>query len=426
MKTAKFYYLSALTGALILGGPALADSKSDEAAFVAAERANMLAVDRWATNTRSELTRVGSTDADRLRSIQGDVQEFLNNIQKVCRDNPQAQKLEAYIHSKFHGFYDISDITHGVNMSCSPDHKLRPTLWITKITLKNLPAEPKAANTKSDPTKSDTTKSDPAKSDPAKSDPSKSDPAKAAAAKKEMEANKELVVKRAKIWANDEYGDLAWIGGGRNDDSTTHAIAHFQSSTKTAADELGKIACANGDGMPEFTKNAFVNELKSYKAAEAGSIAGTAAAVLSVTCNGGRLHIATNSLPQVTDKSDLAKAEAAKKEMEANKELVMKRAKIWANDEYGDLAWIGGKRNDDSTKRAIAHFQNSTMTAADELGKIACAAGDGMTEFIKTAFVGELKSYKTADAGSIADTAAKVLSVTCSSGKLRITVSSLP
>jgi len=147
MKTAKFYYLSALTGALILGGPALADSKSDEAAFVAAERANMLAVDRWATNTRSELTRVGSTDADRLRSIQGDVQEFLNNIQKVCRDNPQAQKLEAYIHSKFHGFYDISDITHGVNMSCSPDHKLRPTLWITKITLKNLPAEPKAAAT---------------------------------------------------------------------------------------------------------------------------------------------------------------------------------------------------------------------------------------------------------------------------------------
>ena len=103
-----------------------------------------------------------------------------------------------------------------------------------------------------------------------------------------MEANKELVVKRAKIWANDEYGDLAWIGGGRNDDSTKHATAHFQSSTRAAADELGKIACAAGDGMPEFTKNAFVNELKSYKTAEAGSIAGTAAAVLSVTCNGGK------------------------------------------------------------------------------------------------------------------------------------------
>lgn len=297
MKTAKFYYLSALTGALILGGPALADSKSDEAAFVAAERANMLAVDRWATNTRSELTRVGSTDADRLRSIQGDVQEFLNNIQKVCRDNPQAQKLEAYIHSKFHGFYDISDITHGVNMSCSPDHKLRPTLWITKITLKNLPAEPKAANTRSDPTKSDTPKSDPAKSDPSKSDPSKSDPAKAAAAKKEMEANKELVVKRAKIWANDEYGDLAWIGGKRNDDSTKRAIAHFQNSTRTAADELGKIACAAGDGMTEFIKDAFVGELKSYKTADAGSIADTAAKVLSVTCSSGKLRITVSSLP---------------------------------------------------------------------------------------------------------------------------------
>jgi hypothetical protein len=37
-----------------------------------------------------------------------------------------------------------------------------------------------------------------------------------------------------------------------------------------------------------------------------------------------------------------------------------------------------------------------------------------------------LKTYKTAEAGSIADTAARVLSVTCSSGKLRITVSGLP
>ena len=111
----------------------------------------------------------------------------------MCRDNPQAQKLEAYIHSKFHGFYDISDITHGVNMSCSPDHKLRPTLWITKITLKNLPAEPKAANTKSDPTKSDTTKNEPAKRDPAKSDTDKNDTAKEAADKKKKEGYRQKV-----------------------------------------------------------------------------------------------------------------------------------------------------------------------------------------------------------------------------------------
>jgi hypothetical protein len=78
------------------------------------------------------------------------VQELRN---KPCRDNDQAQRIETYIHQTFHELYSITpDITHGVNMSCSRDHKLVPTLWITKFTLKNPPAS--AGTTKNDAAKS--------------------------------------------------------------------------------------------------------------------------------------------------------------------------------------------------------------------------------------------------------------------------------
>jgi UDP-2,3-diacylglucosamine pyrophosphatase LpxH len=146
MKFAKIYYLSALAGVLFLVRPALADPKADDASYVNAENFNMLLVDKWATETRNELKNAGRTNEEKLKRIQAGNTDFLNNVEKPCRDDAQARKLEAYIHKKFHEFSDVAaEVTHGVNMSCSPDHKLRPTLWITKFTLSGPAlADPKA------------------------------------------------------------------------------------------------------------------------------------------------------------------------------------------------------------------------------------------------------------------------------------------
>jgi hypothetical protein len=110
--------------------------QSRRTVFVNAEQFNMLLVDKWASETHNELKRAGKTNEEKLKDIQAGNADFLANVEKSCKDDAQARKLDV-IHQKFHEFSDVAaDITHGVNMSCSPDHKLRSTLWITKITLK--------------------------------------------------------------------------------------------------------------------------------------------------------------------------------------------------------------------------------------------------------------------------------------------------
>jgi hypothetical protein len=137
MKVAGLCYLSALAGALVLSAPALADPKADELSYVNAETHNMLAVDKWASDTHTMLKDTSRTSEEKLKSIQAENADFIKNLANMCRDDAQARKLEASIHQKFRQFSDIAvDITHGVNMSCSPDHRLRPTLWITKLTLR--------------------------------------------------------------------------------------------------------------------------------------------------------------------------------------------------------------------------------------------------------------------------------------------------
>lgn len=139
MKVTKVFYLTALMGALVMSGPAMADPKADESSYVNAERFNMLAVDKWATTAHNELKNASRTNEEKLKNIQAANADFLRNIANMCRDDAQARKLEAYIHKKFHEFSDIAvDITHGVNMSCSPDHHLRPTLWVTKLVLRSV------------------------------------------------------------------------------------------------------------------------------------------------------------------------------------------------------------------------------------------------------------------------------------------------
>jgi hypothetical protein len=115
----------------------VADSKANEKAYGDAEEYNKMMVDKWATDTRNGLNNRATTVDYKLKNIKGSGAEFLSNIMKPCRDDAQARKLEAYIHQKFHEFSNIADITHGVNMSCSPEHTLRATLWISAIKLKS-------------------------------------------------------------------------------------------------------------------------------------------------------------------------------------------------------------------------------------------------------------------------------------------------
>src|SRR5262249_32362131 len=105
------------------------------------------------------------THAELLNSMKSASDKLLVFLKdKPCKDNAQAQELEKYLHERFHELYGrvVADIKHGVNTSCSRDHKLVPTLWITDYLPKSskttyAEAAAKAAATKADAAKADDT-----------------------------------------------------------------------------------------------------------------------------------------------------------------------------------------------------------------------------------------------------------------------------
>ena len=150
MNVPKLLCLSLATGVLVLSGPAWADTKEDRMYADAATSAQH-DIDLWRTSIEGVMTTTGKTHGEMLSSIKTINEKLIAQLRATpCKANDQAQTLEKRIHNIFHELANTiaPNITHAVNLSCSPEHKLVPTLSITEFTLK--PSLPAAASKKED------------------------------------------------------------------------------------------------------------------------------------------------------------------------------------------------------------------------------------------------------------------------------------
>ena len=84
------------------------------------------------------MTTPGKTYAEMKAAIKTHNDNIVAYLRtRQCKDAAHAQQIEKEIHKYFHEWYSTvaPDIKHGVNVSCSADHKLVPTLWITDFKL---------------------------------------------------------------------------------------------------------------------------------------------------------------------------------------------------------------------------------------------------------------------------------------------------
>jgi hypothetical protein len=133
MTMRQLFRLSLAAGALALASPALAEPDYDEEMIQALAK-----VYDWGPDVAKVMITPGKTYAQMkadIKTLNDNLVAFLRTRQ--CKDKAHADHIESEIHKQFHEWYKTvaPDIKHGVNMSCSHDHKLVPTVWITDFKL---------------------------------------------------------------------------------------------------------------------------------------------------------------------------------------------------------------------------------------------------------------------------------------------------
>jgi hypothetical protein len=136
MRVAKLFFMSLAAAVVMFGGPAFAITPEEDS-YRRTDNLTKAEIDSWSKALNGWLSSRDSYDQTmyKIKYLNDSIVSLFRTL--PCRDSDQARSVELYIHQKFHELYSIApDITHGVNMSCNGQHKLVPTLWITKFTLK--------------------------------------------------------------------------------------------------------------------------------------------------------------------------------------------------------------------------------------------------------------------------------------------------